>query len=89
MLQTDTYGFQYYEHLPEGAFLARNIWKFVTIDPDAHNYYRVNIGMKYLIFAEEHNRYELYQISEYTRDKDLLNYIKQQRLFYLPLSSIS
>lgn len=79
----DQYGFEYYEWPSQKWKLAKNIWHFVEVDPKYEDNYRVKIGMKYIIYSGLRNVYELYEISEHSRDTDLLPYIKQARLFLL------
>jgi len=83
MIKTDEFGFRYYKELPPEAKLIKTIWAFVEVDPAEPDYYRVKIGQKYLIFAEENNRYELYEITIFTQDSDLLHYINSASLFLL------
>lgn len=83
MTNKDKYGFNYYEWPSHAWKLAKNIWPFVDINPKYDNYYKPKIGMKYLIYSHLRNVYDIYEITEYTRDRDLLPYIKQQRLYFL------
>ena len=53
MINTDEYGFQYYESLPQGARLCKNIWAFITITPEVSEHYVVNVGMKYLLQSKK------------------------------------
>lgn len=89
MIKTDEYGFEYYQDLPEGSELCKNIWPFVTVDPSEEEFYKVNLGMKYLIFSGETNHYELYEINSMSLDTNLIKYIDEQRVFLLPLHPIS
>jgi hypothetical protein len=80
---TDKYGFEYYEWPSEKWKLAKNIWPFVDVDPQLDNYYRVKIGLKYIIYSKLRDVYEQYEVTEYTTDRELLPYIKQERLYLL------
>lgn len=81
---TDKYGFEYYEWPSESWKLAKNIWPFVDVDPQFNNYYRVKIGLKYIIYSKLRDVYEQYEVTEYTTDRELLPYIKQERLYLVP-----
>lgn len=80
-IKTDECGFKYLESLPEEYKAAKNVWPFVTINPKKWNYYELKIGMRYLIYGKETNRYYLMKITKYTKDKDLLNYINSGQIF--------
>jgi hypothetical protein len=84
-MQYDKYGFGYYDTLPDEAIRCDNVWEFVTIDPTEWAYYRVNIGQQYFIYNKNRDVYEPYRINSYTRDYQLDRYIKQGRLFFIPL----
>jgi hypothetical protein len=81
MLKTDILGFQYYKELPDNARPCKDIWTFVTLDPEEWSYYKLNIGMKYLVYGYLSKRYELYEITKWTKDIDLLKYIESGQLF--------
>jgi hypothetical protein len=54
-----------------------------AIDPSSDNYYKVKIGLKYILYSKLRDVYELYEVTEHTTDRELLPYIKQQRLYLL------
>jgi hypothetical protein len=80
---TDQYGFNYYEWPSATWKLAKSIWPFVDVDPSYDNYYKVKIGLKYILYSKLRDVYELYEVTEHTTDRELLPYIKQQRLYLL------
>jgi len=83
MIQSDQYGFEYYEWPSEEWIMAKSIWEFVDIDPKSEGYYNVKLGLRYFIYSGLRDVYETYEITEHTRDYHLTPYIKQGRLFYL------
>ena len=85
MLKTDEYGFQYYSELPQNAKQIKTVWPFVTINPESFNYYDLNVGTKYLIEAKALKRYYIMEISEHSRDRELLKYAERNQIFLLSL----
>lgn len=86
MIQTDEYGFEYYEWPSSTWIKPKHILHFVDINPNYEGYYKVKIGLKYILYSELKNRYEVYKITEHTRDKDIIDFIKQERLYLLSLA---
>lgn len=81
MIKTDKYGFQYYEWPSRKWKLCKSIYDFVDVDPQFNNYYRVKIGLQYILHSKLRDVYELYEVTEFTVDADLIPFIKQQRLY--------
>jgi len=77
----DKYGFIYYNELPGNTKKVENIYEFITIDPSYFDFYYVNVGQKYLIYNSQMQVYELYEITEYTIDTQLLSHLKQGNLY--------
>ncbi|HKK95396.1 MAG TPA: hypothetical protein VJ916_03600 [Anaerovoracaceae bacterium] len=86
-IEKDSLGFEYYKELPPDAKQVKTVWHFVTIDPKEWNYHRRNIGMKYLLYGELSKQYEVYEITQFTQDEDLILFAKQGRLFILSCTS--
>ena len=80
-VKTDQCGFQSYDSLPENTKPVSTIRAFVTLDPEAWNFYTVNIGMKYLLQSSTEDKYYLCKISKYSKDIDLLKYVERGQLF--------
>lgn len=80
---TDKWGFSYFEELPEDYKKAESIYEFITIDPQEFHFYRVNVGQKYLIYNRFSQVYELYEISVFTVDTQLLPHLEREELFLL------
>lgn len=83
MIQTDQYGLPYYEWPSHTWKPVKNIWSFVEVDPKHEDNYQVKVGMKYILYSGLRDVYELHEISEYTKDVDLLEFIKHNRIFTL------
>jgi len=75
----------YYDRLPDEAIRCDSVWEFVTVNPSAWSYYTLHVGQQYFIYNKNRNVYEPYHITSYTRDYQLDPYIKQGRLFLIPL----
>ena len=82
-MQTDQYGFKYYEWPSEKWRKCKSIWEFVELDPESDDLYRVKLGTPYILYSTLREVYEIYYISEHTRDTMLIPFIKQERLFVL------
>lgn len=80
-MNTDKYGFKYYEWPSRKWKLCKSIYDFVDVDPQFNNYYRVKIGLQYILHSKLRDVYELYEVTEFTVDLDLIPFIKQQRLY--------
>lgn len=83
-MEQDQYGFNYYEWASFHWIKPKDIWSFVDIGPEYDDFYKVKVGMKYILYSRLRNVYEVYEITEYTRESDLMPYIKQQRIYLLP-----
>lgn len=83
MIQTDQYGFLYYEWPSHTWKPVKDIWQFVDIDPKYEENYQVKVGMKYILYSGLRDVYELHEITEHTKDVDLLEFIKQQAIYLL------
>lgn len=81
----DRYGFEYVYKLPEEAVRAESVFDFITIDPEEFDYYRVSVGQVYYLWNSLRQYYEVHEVTPYTRDLQLEKYIKQDRVFLLPL----
>lgn len=79
-------GSLYYSTLPENTKLGK-LSDFIEIGPDFENYYRIKVGMKYILFSPERpdgtkeDRYYLCTISEFTSSDYLDPFIERKRLF--------
>ena len=83
MVIKDEHGFEYFEWPSLHWKRARSILDFTEIHPDYEDYYKVKIGLKYIIYSKLRDVYELYEITEHTREEHLIEYIKQQRIYLL------
>lgn len=81
MIKTDKYGFQYYEWPSRKWKLCNSIFDFVDVDPQFDNYYKVKTGLRYILYSQLRDVYEIHEVTEFTVDTDLLPFIKQQRLY--------
>lgn len=80
----DKYGFRYYEWSSLRWTLATSIWDFVEINPEYEDYYKPKIGMQYMIYSKLRNVYDIYEITEHTRDYHLMPFIKRKLIYLLP-----
>jgi hypothetical protein len=84
MILKDQYGFEYYEW---GSFKwkkVESIYDFVDINPAYEDYYKPKIGIKYIIYSELSDTYQVYELNEFTRDKQLEEFVKRGLVFLLP-----
>ena len=77
----DKYGFKYYEWSSLRWTLVVSIWDFVEVNPDYKDYYKLRLGQKYVIYSKLRNVYELYEITEHSRDTTIEPMIKRKQVY--------
>lgn len=82
-MKRDKYNFPYYIHPPKEFQQTNNIFDFVTINPDEFDLHIPRIGLKYLIYNRQMQVYELYEITPYTIDTQILPFLKQGDVYLL------
>ena len=87
MIQTDKYNFSYYEWPSMNWKKVNSIWEFVEVDKDYEDYYKTKVGLKYIIYSILRDKYELYELTEHTKEEHIIEYIKQGRVFLPILAS--
>ena len=80
-MQIDQYGFKYYEWPSVTWIKCESIWEFVELDPEIDDLYKVKLGTPYILYSTLRDRYELYYISEHTRDTNIIPYIKRGLIY--------
>ena len=88
MIHFDSYNLRYLESLPPNSRRVESGWEFVEIDPQEKDYYRIIKG-QFVLWSKKMERYEVYEVNEYTHESQLAPFIKQGRIFLLPSQDIS
>jgi hypothetical protein len=83
MLNKDQYGFEYYEWSSFKWKKVDSIFDFVEIDPKFEDYYKPKIGLKYIIYSQLSDTYQVYKITEFSRDENIELFIEKGLVYLL------
>ena len=83
MLLKDQYGFEYYEWSSFSWKKVNSLYDFVEISPDYEDYYKLKVGQKYVIYSQLFDTYQVYEITQFSRDESIEPFIEEGLVYLL------